>query len=122
MSHDLLYTLMNQIEEDIDKSVRVLGLYRIVNKSALYSKFKLLYDSLPQELIYNKDYLNKHKKENVFTLLNEMSFLLEKSTTCLGYMLINANIMINCIDKLYASLPEDIKICCENETNNTGNT
>ena len=111
MSQDKLYTAMNQIEDYIYKGFPIFGLYSLVYKSGLYNKFKLLYDSLPQELIDNKDLLNSQKEENIFSLLSKMSFMLEQSKTFLGFMLVNINIITSNLDKMYASLPEDIKIC-----------
>lgn len=111
MLQDKLYTAMTQVEEYIDKGFTLLGYYRLVKKSGLYNKFKNIYDSLPQELIDNRDYLNRQKEENIFSLLNKMSILLEQSKTFLGFMIVNVNIITSCLDKMYASLPEDIKMC-----------
>lgn len=114
MSPDKLYTAMTQVEECIDKGFNLLGYYRLVKKSDLYNKFKLLYDSLPQKLIDNRDYLSSHKEENIFTLLNEMSFMLEQSKTFLGFIIVNVSAIMSSLDKMYASLPEDIKMCFAN--------
>ena len=114
MSQDKLYTAMTQIEDYIYKGFPIFGSYSFVYKSGLYNKFKLLYDSLPQELIDNRDYINGQKEENIFSLLNKMSFMLEQSKTFLGFMLVNVNTITNSLDKMYASLPEDIKMCREN--------
>jgi len=111
MTQDKLYTAMTQIEDYLDKSLSILGLYSLVYKPVLYNKFKLLYDSLPQELIDNKDLLNSQKEENIFSLLNKMSFILEQPKTFLGFMLVNKNVITSNLDEMYASLPEDIKIC-----------
>ncbi len=115
MSPDKIYTAITQVEECIDSSLRLWGYYyRVVNKSCLYNKLKNLYDSLPKELIDNKDFLNRQKEENIFTILNEISLMLEQSKTFLGFMIINVYTMTNRIDRMYASLPEDIKMCRKN--------
>lgn len=111
MTQDKLYTVMNQIEDYIYKGFPIFGSYSLVYKSGLYNKFKLLYDSLPQVLIDNKNLLNSQKEENIFSLLSKMSFMLEQSKTFLGFMFVNINTITSNLDKMYASLPEDIKIC-----------
>jgi len=55
--------------------------------------------------------LNSQKEENIFSLLNKMSFMLEQSKTFLGFMLVNLNTIRTNLDKMYASLPDDMKIC-----------
>ena len=111
MTQDKLYAAIAQIEEYIDNGLTLLGYYCIVKKSGLYNKFKLLYDSLPQELMDNRDYLSRQKEENIFSLLNKVSFMLEQSKTFLGFMIVNVNTIMISLEEMYASLPEDIKMC-----------
>lgn len=107
-----LYNVIAQIEKFVCEGFTIFGgPYRLVYKSGLYNKFKLLYDSIPQELINNKDFLSRQKEENIFSILNEMSFMLEKSKTFLGFMFVNIYIIESNLDKMYTSLPEDIKLC-----------
>ena len=122
MSQNKLYTAINQVEECITKSFLILGSYSLVYKTELYDKFKLLYESLPQELIANRDELNRQKEENIFTLLNQMSFMLEQSKTFLGFIIVNVNTITDSLDKMYVSLPEDIKICTGNRSILENNT
>lgn len=107
-----LYNVIAQIEKFVCEGFTIFGgPYRLVYKSGLYNKFKLLYDSIPQELINNKDFLNRQKEENIFSILNEMSFMLEESKTFLGFMFVNIYVIESNLDKMYTSLPEDIKLC-----------
>jgi len=111
MLQDELYKVMLNIEIFIDSSYTFFGSYRVVKKDKLFNLFKMLYNALPQQLISNRDYLNSKKEENIFSLLGQVSVLIEKSKKYLGYILVNKNTILDIIDKIYATLPEDILIC-----------
>ncbi len=111
MPQEKLYETIQNIEVFIEESFNIFGNYIIVRKNELYNKFKLLYDNLPQELISNRDYLNSQKEENIFSLLRQVSIIIEKPKDYLGFILINKQNLIVIIDRIYMTLPEDIKIC-----------
>lgn len=112
---DTMYAIMNQIEEYINQSFSLFGGYSFVRKTELYEKFKLLYESIPQEMISKKDYLNRQKERNIFSLLNEINFIFEQSKNFLGFIMINVNLVSDYFDKIYDALLEDIEICREKE-------
>ena len=111
MSDNITYTVMRQIEAYIDNGFTILGSYKIVKKTELYNKFKTLYNSLPKEIIDNKDYIIEQHEENIFSLLSKINFMLEESKTYLDFIVINIKTIIIYIDKMYIALPEDIMIC-----------
>ena len=55
MWKDKLWSAMNNVEDYVVNSYPIYGNYYFVKKSDLYNKLQLLYNSLPQELINNKD-------------------------------------------------------------------
>lgn len=116
MAQNELYTAMNQIEEYLYQGFSVFGgCYRLVKKSDLYNKCRLLYESLPQELVDNKELLSRQKEENIFSLLNRMNIVLDQFKTFWGFILVDVNTITSILDKMYASLPDDIKICRGND-------
>lgn len=113
MSQDT-YKIMEQIENYINCGLSLFGGFSILKKSELYDKFKALYNSLPKELVENKDYLNRQKEENIFTIFSQINFILEQSKTFSDFILINLTTITNILDKMYETLPEDIQICKKN--------
>lgn len=113
MSQDT-YKIMEQTENYINCGFSLLGGFRVVKKSELYEKFKMIYDSLPQELIDNKNYLDSQKATNIFTIFNEINSILTQSKSFSDFILINLTTITNILDKMYETLPEDIQICKKN--------
>lgn len=108
---DKLWAAMNDVEYYVESCFPILGSYYLVKKSGLYNKFQLLYNSLPQELIDNKNNLNENNEENIFSFLNEISYNLEQSKTFLGFMTVNVNTIKNSLDMMIELLKRDLAIC-----------
>ena len=111
MWKDKLWSAMNNVEDYVENSYPIFGNYYLVRKSGFYNKLQLLYNSLPQELINNKDYLNQNKDENIFSFLNEISYKLERSKTFLGLIIINSNTIKIGMDLMIELLKEDMAFC-----------
>lgn len=111
MPQNELYTAINEVETYLSRGFRLLGMYILVKKSELYGKFEKVYSSLPQELVNNRDYLQTQHEENIFTVLSKINFILENSKTFSNFIVINTNVLMNYIDKMYAAIPEDVQIC-----------
>lgn len=104
------YKILEQIEKLVYKGFRVFGGYSFVHKMSLYNKFQEFYNILPQELKDNRDVFIAQAEENVFSLLNEINFKLERSRSYLGFILIKVDFIMNKLDMIYAVLPDNIKL------------
>lgn len=114
MPQSELYTAIDEIEKYIYSGFSVFGGYYIVKKTELYNKFKKVYNSLPQEILANRDYLKTYKEENIFSTLNKVDIMFKNSKIFLGFILINVKTVTNIIDEMYTVIPIDINICRKN--------
>ena len=109
MQQNDTFIILDKIEEYITLGIPFWRKHTLVLKKDLDNKIQELYNSLPQELIENKNYLNMHKKENIFSLINQMYLLVKQSKTFSKFVLINTESLVQILDIAYTTLPDDIK-------------
>lgn len=106
-----IYDNLRLLEVEIEKSFPIVPNYLIVvNVSKFNSILNNIYNSLPQEVKDARDFLNRDK-DNIYNYLKTFEIILSNAFSIIPNVLVIVKIkeLENTIDKIYASLPYEIK-------------
>ena len=110
---DELFTKISNIEDFIcNCKISILG-YALVNKNKLSNLLQSMYNALPQILIDYKEFLDRQKPQNVLSTLKCLIFELENSKNFFGFLFLKKENYIDILNKMYAALPDEMKLCYE---------
>jgi hypothetical protein len=111
MDNPEIYEVLKNFEIDLEKCLKVFGVYVIARPKDIINRLEEIEKAVPQEILKVQMQLIRNGHGYVFKAIGDIKNLVEKSFQIIPNTVIclNKNELLEIIDNIYANLPVDVQ-------------